>query len=290
MLKANLESPTFTGTVGGLSKTAVGLGNVDNTADSAKPVSTATTTQLNLKANSADVFLKTATYSRTQAEALFTYKIDTYTSPLRLVINPITLATDLRIDPLMDLSISQLTCDSIKSSSVESGIEIRSVADALLAKLFDSGQTQLYNSLDVTGNTTIGGNLTLTGYLAAKPFVSLRVVTGGGTPSTATVIGTAGLSVLNQYGFIQNVTLARGTAGGVNAFIYTFTWATPHPLGINYIVNAIHRTGSYADPHPTGVITANVNSSTSFSLWVRTTVGTTTNVFADGTFYVYTVP
>ena len=40
-LKANIASPTFTGTVGGITKSMVGLGNVDNTADTAKPVSTA---------------------------------------------------------------------------------------------------------------------------------------------------------------------------------------------------------------------------------------------------------
>jgi hypothetical protein len=40
-LKAPLANPTFTGTVSGITKTHVGLGNVDNTADSAKPVSTA---------------------------------------------------------------------------------------------------------------------------------------------------------------------------------------------------------------------------------------------------------
>lgn len=55
--KAPLVSPTFTGTVtlpattNGLTKTNVGLGSVDNTADTAKPVSTAQQTALNLKAN-----------------------------------------------------------------------------------------------------------------------------------------------------------------------------------------------------------------------------------------------
>lgn len=39
--KAPLASPTFTGTVGGITKSMVGLGNVDNTADASKPVSTA---------------------------------------------------------------------------------------------------------------------------------------------------------------------------------------------------------------------------------------------------------
>ena len=50
-LKANLASPTFTGTVGGVTKSMVGLSSVDNTADMAKPVSTAQQTALNLKAN-----------------------------------------------------------------------------------------------------------------------------------------------------------------------------------------------------------------------------------------------
>ena len=44
-------SPAFTGTVSGVTKTHVGLGNVDNTSDANKPVSTATQTALNLKAN-----------------------------------------------------------------------------------------------------------------------------------------------------------------------------------------------------------------------------------------------
>ena len=38
---APLASPTFTGTVAGVTKTAVGLGNVDNTPDASTPVSTA---------------------------------------------------------------------------------------------------------------------------------------------------------------------------------------------------------------------------------------------------------
>jgi hypothetical protein len=50
-LKAPLASPTFTGTVSGITKLMVGLGNVDDTSDANKPVSTATQTALDLKAN-----------------------------------------------------------------------------------------------------------------------------------------------------------------------------------------------------------------------------------------------
>jgi hypothetical protein len=48
--KAPLASPTFTGTVSGITKSMVGLGNVDNTTDDLKPISTATLNALNLKA------------------------------------------------------------------------------------------------------------------------------------------------------------------------------------------------------------------------------------------------
>jgi hypothetical protein len=53
-LKAPLASPTFTGTVSGITSTMVGLGNVDNTSDANKPVSTATQTALDLKLNLTD--------------------------------------------------------------------------------------------------------------------------------------------------------------------------------------------------------------------------------------------
>lgn len=45
--KAPIASPTFTGTVSGITKSMVGLGNVDNTSDASKPISTATQTALN---------------------------------------------------------------------------------------------------------------------------------------------------------------------------------------------------------------------------------------------------
>ncbi|MDD5210248.1 MAG: hypothetical protein PHV36_12730, partial [Elusimicrobiales bacterium] len=60
-LKANLASPTFTGTVGGITSSMVGLGNVDNTSDANKPVSSAQLTALNAKAVYEDVRLATST-------------------------------------------------------------------------------------------------------------------------------------------------------------------------------------------------------------------------------------
>jgi hypothetical protein len=47
---ARIDSPAFTGTVSGITKIMVGLGNVDNTSDVNKPLSTANTAALALKA------------------------------------------------------------------------------------------------------------------------------------------------------------------------------------------------------------------------------------------------
>lgn len=49
-LKANLNNPIFTGTVNGITKSMVGLGNVSNIADADKPVSNPQQTALDLKA------------------------------------------------------------------------------------------------------------------------------------------------------------------------------------------------------------------------------------------------
>jgi hypothetical protein len=50
-LKAPKENPTFTGTVSGITSSMIGLGNVDNTSDANKPVSSAQQTALDSKLN-----------------------------------------------------------------------------------------------------------------------------------------------------------------------------------------------------------------------------------------------
>lgn len=66
--KAPINNPTFTGTVAGITKTMVGLGNVDNTSDANKPISTATQTALDLKAPLASpTFTGTVTLPSTTA-------------------------------------------------------------------------------------------------------------------------------------------------------------------------------------------------------------------------------
>jgi hypothetical protein len=57
-LKAPIANPTFTGTVSGITKSMVGLGNVNDTSDLDKPISTATQSALDLKASQSNLELK----------------------------------------------------------------------------------------------------------------------------------------------------------------------------------------------------------------------------------------
>ena len=69
---ATKASPTFTGTVSGITAAMVGLGNVSNTSDANKPISTATQTALNLLAPKASPsFTGTVKYNGTDLDTLY---------------------------------------------------------------------------------------------------------------------------------------------------------------------------------------------------------------------------
>lgn len=76
-LKAPIDSPTFTGTVtfsgqtAGLTKSSVGLNNVDNTTDASKPISTATQAALDLKTSKAYVDSGLANKPTSSADNIF---------------------------------------------------------------------------------------------------------------------------------------------------------------------------------------------------------------------------
>ena len=158
------------------------------------------------------------------------------------------------------------------------------------------------NSLTISNNATrdviistpliVNNNVTINGFLAAKPYISLKVSTSlysSGTilavPSTSSVIGTPGAVTLTNVGYQQSVTIGRGVVGNVNYFLYTFTFPA-HPLGSAFTVGCTFNTPSTSTTSPKAVITTN-NTSTTITLWIREI---TTNILRDGTFYVYSVP
>ena len=104
---ATLASPTFTGTVGGITASMVGLGSVDNTSDSAKIVSTAQQTALDLKANLASpTFTGTVTLSGSNSVGVVHTNVSGALSTSLIVTNDITdnTITSSKLASNLDLS------------------------------------------------------------------------------------------------------------------------------------------------------------------------------------------
>jgi hypothetical protein len=72
--KALLNSPSFTGQVQGISKSMVGLPNVDNTSDASQPISNLTQTALDNKQDKYQTYTGPITYDTTSKEL----KVDSY--------------------------------------------------------------------------------------------------------------------------------------------------------------------------------------------------------------------
>jgi hypothetical protein len=144
--------------VAALTKTSVGLANVDNTADADKPVSTATQTALDLKANLAGpTFTGTVTTDDLIVEGDFTVTGTTTT------IN----TTDLSItDPLIYLASNQYTEDVLdvgflaatgapggtEESHLHSGF-FRDASDSKKWKLISNVPHPVGNVVDITNAT-----------------------------------------------------------------------------------------------------------------------------------------
>jgi hypothetical protein len=112
-LKAPLADPTFTGTVSGVTKSHVGLANVDNTSDVAKPVSTATQTELDLKAPKADPTF-TGTVSGVTKSHVGLGNVDNTTDANK----PVSTATQTALDLKAPLASPTFTGDANFESNV----------------------------------------------------------------------------------------------------------------------------------------------------------------------------
>jgi len=163
-LKANINSPTFTGTVSGITKSMVGLANVDNTTDLLKPISTVTQTALNLKANLASPTF-TGTVSGITASMVGLGNV-TNESKATMFTNPIFTGNlnvigrikasyaDLGIETYIDTISGNAYIDSLKDDAgYNMNIRMRSSGTPVTnATFFGNGDTTLY------GNVSIGSN------------------------------------------------------------------------------------------------------------------------------------
>lgn len=179
-LKAPIDSPTFTGTISGITKTMVGLGGVDNTSDLLKPISSATQseldlkasiTSLNLKANSSDLTLKAdisdVNLKAPIASPTFTGTVSGITKAMVGLAN-----ADNTSDLLKPIGSATQTALNLKASLT--GIEILT-NKTLTSPIFTS---------PVLGTPSSGVATYLTGLPLSTGITGTLAVTNGGTGAT----------------------------------------------------------------------------------------------------------
>ena len=252
-LKADLASPTFTGTVSGITKTMVGLGSADNTADTAKPVSTATQTALDLK-------LASATAGSTYAPLASPALTGVPTAPTAAVATNTT---------------------QVATTAYVRG-EVAALVNSAAGTLDTLGEIATALGNDANLSTTLTSSIALKAPLASPTF------TGTNTVANITVSGTSNMSA-NGVQFSDGTQ----TKIAVPSLTTTTTTVSAaynlSTVGLTLRDQLINIAGAYAITIPTNTTTA-FPVGTSISFWQSSGAGGASFVAADGTVSVYATP
>jgi hypothetical protein len=168
---APIYSPSFTGTVSGITKDMVGLGLADNTSDAAKPISSVTQAALISKASLASPSLSGIPTAPTASPRNNSIQIAT------------TAYTDAAIAVASANANTGIADNSVTSAKIVNG----AVTDAKITSVSASKVTGL---LPVTNGGT--GQTTVSGILSTLGFASNNVAIGlvAGTPNQGVNAGT----------------------------------------------------------------------------------------------------
>ena len=183
---ARLDAPTFTGTVSGITKSMVGLENVDNTSDANKPISDATQTELDLKAPLADPTF-TGTVSGITKSMVGLGSVDNTSDSDKMISTATQAALDLKAPiasptftgtvsgvtkAMVGLGNAQNTSDADKpiSTATQSALDLKSP----LASPTFTGEVTVPD-LIATGDVTIEGDLTVNGSNFAASATSITI-------------------------------------------------------------------------------------------------------------------
>ena len=252
-LKADLASPTFTGTVSGISKTMVGLGSADDTADTAKPVSTAQQTALDLK-------IASATAASTYA--------------------PLASPTLTGVPVAPTAAVATNTTQIATTAYVRG--EVAALVNSAGATLDTLGEIATALGNDASLSTTLTNAIALKAPLASPTF------TGTNTVANITVSGTSNMSA-NGVQFSDGTQ----TKIAVPSLTTTTTTVSAaynlSTVGLTLRDQLINIAGAYAITIPTNTTTA-FPVGTSISFWQSSGAGGASFAAADGTVSVYATP
>ena len=216
-LKANINNPTFTGTVSGITKNMVGLGNVSNLSPNDLPISSATLTALDLKANKSDIALNL------QSLTNFTSSTAQEASSSQETSSFLTLTLNSSISPY----------GAINNQIINIGfpIALKSVA----FKQYGNFSTSGYSISNITCNITKNGspflnNVSTTCSLRYSSSLDVNI---GNSSTNSTGIQYFGMCILQ---FLTNITSSTDT--------YTIT-ATPTIINTSNINSTVLINSSY---------------------------------------------
>jgi hypothetical protein len=212
-LKAPINNPTFTGTVSGVTKAMVDLGNVDNTSDANKPVSDAAQTALDLKenaSNKSDASLGTSTILYPTQNAVKTY-VDSQVAlgtpdATSSVKGKLQLAGDLDGTAALPsiktsaITTAKLAADAVTSAKIADG-EIVNADISTSAAIADSKLATIATANKVSNSATTATNANTASAIVARDasgdFSAGTITATGfsgplsGNASTATLAATA---------------------------------------------------------------------------------------------------
>jgi len=185
-----LNSPTITGTITGVTKAMVGLGNVDNTSDANKPISTATQTALNLKANVQDASFLGIPVAPTATAGTNTAQLATTAFVGTAINNLIGPAQGGSLNTLQSLAHA-INNDASFSVTVDNSLNLKAniaspTFTGLLTAPIINASSQLIVGGDssMNGNLVVGNHVTIVGDLSVNGSATIKFVDHS-IPSTA---------------------------------------------------------------------------------------------------------
>jgi hypothetical protein len=206
-LKANLASPTFTGTVAGITKSMVGLGSVDNTSDAGKPVSTAQQTALDAKADLVGGLVPTSQLPALAITEVFTVVSQAAMLALTAQRGDVAVRTDVAKTFILSTDSPSTLADwkeipaigAVVSVNGQQGVVVLAKADVGLGSVSNALQLVAANNLsDLANAGTARTNL-------------------GVPPSTRTVSAGTGLTGGGDLSADRSLAVAYGTSTGTAA-------------------------------------------------------------------------